>query len=458
MTMNNPDALWEIEARNRQHYMSTSLELSHSTAYFDYATFEKGMGISNVLPNRIRAYWPLHLADYCVEEHLANGLVAHAGKQPGGGGEAAGDYLILQVTTSVGTATIINLLKQGLSLELSEIGYASAKEAGVISSQFISVPASKAGAMAAFSLPNYVILENSQYGQKPISAESLKGNSHTLLLRTSEAIDNDSFGIKIENLSKYGALNFFPPKRFGQRHLSHLLGKLLLSEKTAAAVEDFLCYVSPAEELLVTRLREVASKSFPNFEKLDKIFSVLPITFSNELAVIKYLAEHQSDYTGAILQIKGLARQWLFAYGAYIFNSHLSEVSATKGITQETLPWTFSPDTSDKLTYRLYLERDGIFNGFEVDYIKELVPVRKQMLPGRIFPKNISYRPCDGGVALSFFLEGNQSAETLIANLFNITNAVPVPDWTNAATLDAKMLLGQGSLASLASKLSQPHA
>jgi hypothetical protein len=456
MTMNNLESLWEIETRNRHHYVSASPELSHSTAYFNYATFEKGVGITNIPQGRTQACWPLVLADYCIEEHLMNGLIAYTDKRLSS--SDPGDFLLLQVISSAGTAAIINHFKQALALELAEIGYASNKEVGLVGSQFISLPAAKAGNLASLVLPNNMIIAGSCHSQNPITAQSLKGNSYTLLLRTEEVLDNDRFGLKIENLGKYGVLNYFPPKRFGRRHLSHLFGKLLLSEKYEEAVKYFLCQTSPTEELLVSRLREVAAKSFPNHEKLEKIFSVLPATFASELAVIRYLQGQQSDFAGAIIQIKSLARQWLFAYGAYIFNGHLSEVSVTKGITQEGLPWTFSPDTSDKLVYRRYFERDGIFNGFEVDFIKELIPVRKQILPGRIFPKSTSYRAFDGGVALSFFLEGNQAAETVVANLFNITDAVPPPAWANAAPHDAKQILGQGSLTNLVQKLSQTNA
>ncbi len=457
--MNDQPNYWEEELRNRQHYLTTNPELAHSTAASNLSTFEKGIGISDITENRFLAYWPLSFSDYCIEEHLRDGRVAEINSKLEGSGRS-GDYIVLQAVTAAGTPAVINWLRQSLALEVKDIGYASSKEPGLITSQFFSIPAASAERLASLQPPTEykIIITGTTFADEAIAPSMLKGGTHTMLLRTKEAFENEVLGLKTDILAKYGVLNYFPTKRFGRRHNSHLLGKLVLAENFEEAVKDFLCQTSPAEELLITRLREVAQSGFPNFEKLDKIFSVLPVTFANELAVIRYLHEHPSDYAGAIIQIKHLARQWLFAYGAYIFNANLSEMAETNGITDEQLPWTFSPETADKLVYRRFFERDGIFNGFEVNFIKELIPERKQLLPGRIHPKNIVCRSSGKGVALSFFLDGTLPAETVMANLFNTTNSTPAPEWVDTAGFDAKQILDQGKLIDVALMLSQQNA
>ena len=137
----------------------------------------------------------------------------------------------------------------------------------------------------------------------------------------------------------------------------------------------------------------------------------------------------------------------LYAYASLLFNRYLSDHATSRGVTDERFPLLLSSDQADHEFYREYLREDNIKDIFSVLKPFKFLYWAKRDWAGRIFPKNIKAEIFKGGAVVNFFLPKGAYATTFLTNLFELHEEAPIPAWVNKTEIDAKELLGQGSLA-----------
>lgn len=452
--MNQTLTAWQIEQANREHYRQANPALLEPP-FRHSSQAEAALGIGNLPAGRPAAYWRLLPSDYLIEESARGRQVFALPSQASP--EIGQSWLLgkLLADDRHSSAAAAGFLYRSLGLEPGQVGLASRREAECLSAQAVTLPAAAAGALGSLAWPPGLLAGDWRPSQSPLTAADLEGNGFTVVLRTKEPVQAETFALRLELLSQYGVLNYFPENRFGSRLNYQELGRLLLSGQLEAAVRAFLCQTGGQESLLLTRLREVAAASYPNYDKLLKIFGALPVTFKSELQIVTHLKDQPDDWAGALLSEAGQARQWLFAYGAWLYNRRLTAVSEKNGITTERLAWPLSPDPLDTQGYRAWLEADEV-NLAGNPFLEKLLPLKKQALPGRFRPRQVAVKAFPGGLALYFELSGSHAAATLLANLFDLASGRPLPEWVEEQEVDPKQLLGQGALRPALSVLSNP--
>ncbi|MDD4332766.1 MAG: tRNA pseudouridine(13) synthase TruD [Patescibacteria group bacterium] len=410
----------------------------------------KEIGIWNIPQNKPKGYLRYFFEDFIVEEKTEKGEVIPINIFSQANREREKNEKTLyanMVKIGITTTDAIERLKQTLNFN-GRIGYAGLKDEYALTAQLIAFR-DQPIAIEDVAEKNILNLKLSDlhYGKDFLRPGDLEGNLFTITVRTEDKIDESLLAAKIDNIEKYGILNYYQSQRFGSVRLdSHKIGKLIMQGKYELAIRYILFKTNEYEMPLIAELKKEAEKIYPNFLEIAKIFERLPYSFLNELKIVEYLKNKPNNFIGALNEVKNSATICLYAYSSLLFNKYLSEYSREKGCVNEEFPLLLSDDPDDHKFYQKYLAEDGTEN-----FLKNLQPLKfvyltKRTTPGRIYPANLKFKIFAGGAVVQFFLRKGSYATTFLANLFELYEDKPVPEWVGREEIDAKELMGQGNL------------
>ena len=448
---------WQQQQKVMEDYRTRQPALLINKRRRSEAEIFQEIGIWQLPHDKTLGYIRLHPQDFLVEEKLTDGKVIKLtpiayGQEPIVKRDDKTNTLYAEmIKIGIPTEIAVKRLADSLNFKANKIGYAGLKDADAITAQLISFS-------GIALVPKDIIkqkisnvhLKNFYYDKGSVSIGNLSANIFTIAIRTKELVDKAKFSIKIQQIAKYGVLNYFQSQRFGGLRLSsHLLGQAILQGDYELCIKIYLFKENPDDIPLITNLRREAKKAFPNWLKIEQIFAELPYTFFNELKIIKYLIDQPDNFLGALINLKEQTTLWVYAYASWLFNKYLSLYAKDRGVTGEKFSLLLSDQVSDQKIYQEFLEEDKT-----TDFIKHLRPfkfiqLKRRQVPGRIFPEELDYKIFDRGVVLKFSLPKASYATTLLANLFEICQGLPIPDWVKTEEVDTLALLGQGSIAEL---------
>ena len=447
---------WQKQKELMEDYKKNKPDLIVCSKARTEADTFKEIGIKNLPTNRPRGYLRLHYSDFLVEEKTQDdqiiklddidGEISSLAELPRGKNERTLYANLIKIGLTTNAA--VDRLTESLNYD-GKIGYAGLKDDQAITAQLLAFPKIKQSAAALLKIKiSNLILTKFRWGKGTIKPGYLNGNVFTITIRTETAVDREELKLKLENLEKFGFLNYFQSQRFGgARLISHKIGKLILQGNYELAVKHLLFKTNVYETPLIAEFKKQAEKIYPDFKRMETIFEKLPYSFLYELRVINYLKNKPADFTGALAEIGDSITICLYAYASLLFNRYLSDHATSRGVTDERFPLLLSSDQADHEFYREYLREDNIKDIFSVLKPFRFLYWAKRDWAGRIFPKNIKAEIFKGGAVVNFFLPKGAYATTFLTNLFELHEEAPIPAWVNKIEIDAKELLGQGNLA-----------
>lgn len=413
------------------------------------------IGIKNLPTHRPKGYLRLHYADFLVEEKTQNNRIIKL--------DEIDDEIesVEEIIRGKNEKTLYaHLIKIGLTTNAAvdrlaealeydgQIGYAGLKDDQAITAQLLAFPKIKLPPeeLKKIKIAN-LILTKFHWGKGTIKPGYLNGNVFTITIRTEKTLNEEEFKLKLENLERFGFLNYFQSQRFGGiRLISHKIGKLILQRNYELAVKYLLFKTNEYEMPLIAELKKQTEKIYPDFSRMEITFEKLPYSFLYELRVVNYLKNHPKNFVGALSEISDSITMCLYAYSSLLFNHYLSDQAKDKGVVDERFPLLLSSDPADHKFYEKYLKEDKIGDIFESLKPFKFLYWAKRDWAGRIFPKDIKGKVFTDGAVVSFFLPKGAYATTFLTNLFELHEETPIPGWVKRDEVDPKELLGQGSL------------
>ena len=406
------------------------------------------VGIDYPLPKRLTVGTNLFPEDNIIEErHVKFGL---AGNDLVVSSENPEEQFLLYSLATAGfsTAHAKEIIASKLNIVPEEIMTATEKEAEPLTYQFLTLP--RPDIIPALKT-SFIRLDFKASQTKALNKTEIIANAHTYVLRLYEDFEINNFELRLDATQKYGILNFFPPRLFGDRLINHKLGKLLLQGQAELALRFFLFKTGRHELPIIIDARQRAEKFFPDFTKIIKVFSTLPYSFSEELEILNELASGQK--AEQVLKQKGyLVERWLFCYNAWCFNRMLSKRSREQGIIDEQIPLLSLVENNDD--YKDILLSDEVNS---LDIIVEqfqIKPWPSQNVPGRLRWIRQTHKFTQNILVLQFELLKHQLPDMVINHLFDFQNSLTTTAFINHERVDAKQILGQGSILTSLSKSS----
>ena len=356
------------------------------------------------------------------------------------------------VKTGTSTLEAAETLAKKLGVAMNKINYAGIKDKLAITAQQVSIEGADLTEVAKLQIPG-MFLKNFSWHEVNSYKGGLRGNRFTIVIRTPSVLGQGWLETSLKKIKQQGFYNFYYLQRFGApRLVSHNLGRLLLQQNYQGAVEMFLGDSGSQDVGLLNNLRQQAKENFGNWAKVAEIFSALPYTFRLELEVARYLEKSPQDYFGALKLMHDQLAIWVYSYASYLFNLHLSKLINEQKTIPHRLPLLFNPKYNKISTYVEHLEKDGIGNLEEsLEKLFAGEKVRPQMRTQNTYAttapaKILKSKIVDKAVVLAFELGIGVYATTFLSHLFDLDRGLPVPDWVAGDKLDAKKILGLGSV------------
>lgn len=445
---------WQKQKELMADYKKSNPELIICKKARSEAEIFEEIGIKNMPPDRPRGYLRLYYSDFLVEEKTQDSQIIKL-DEIDSGEEATRDkkektlYAHL-IKIGITTNAAVDRLKEVLDYEV-RVGYAGLKDDQAITAQLVAFSKIKKTVqeIRGVKIP-HILLTNFRWGKGIIKPGYLAGNVFTIVIRSEKEINQPELELRLENLEKFGFLNYFQSQRFGGvRLISHKIGKLILQENYELAVKYLLFKTNEYEMPLIARLKKQAEKIYPDFKQIEKVFENLPYSFLYELRVVRHLKNNPKDFVGALSAASDSITMCLYAYASLLFNRYLSDHSKERGVVDERFPLLLSSGPGDDKFYKKYLAEDNIEDIFIALKPFKFIYWAKRDWAGRIFPQIIKSKTFFGGAVINFFLPKGAYATTFLANLFELHEEAPIPGWVDKTEIDSKELLGQGSLAEI---------
>ncbi len=441
---------WKKQSKTLEYYKINNPSLIIRKAKTSEEEVFNEIGVMNIPQNKPKGYFRLYPQDFIVEEVTNSGDIIRINKFYNNkiGSEVNQTFYAILIKIGIPTNIAIGRISKELNIELNKIGYSGLKDADAITAQLVAFPGINIpiNEIKNKIIPN-VYLTNFYFSKGSLNPGDLDSNIFTITIRTDKNFSKEEFAMKIETIRKYGVLNYFQSQRFGGlRLISHKLGKLLMQGDDELALKYFLFKTNKDDIPLVVNLRKEAEKLFPRWSEMKEVYEKFPYTFFNELRAMNYLIKYPDNLIGALIEIKDQTQLWAYAYSSWLFNKYLSEYSKNNGCINEKFPTLLSENYEDYKIYRKFLVADNT-----MDFIKNLRPfkfiqLKKRLVDGRIFPQNINYKFFNGGVVLNFILPKGSYATTMLANIFELEQGLPIPEWVNKEEIDPKEILGDGDI------------
>lgn len=417
---------------------------------FRHQDLLRHIGITTIPDNLPTGYIRFRPEDFIVEELDQAGRVATI--EPTGAPLVDHtDHRTLYcqlVKIGIATPEALERLALALRIDRRQIGYAGLKDGGAVTSQNISLRGVTAEQASAVQVDN-VILKNFRYGAGAVSTGELRGNRFTLTIRTPEPIAQTDLDNQVQQISA-GVLNYFGPQRFGNRWLSHYFGRTILQGQYDQTIKSFLTDTNASERKYIAAIRTAVGEHYGDWAFAAAQYGQYPYTFQHELAVVHHLQQHPDDWVGALTAIQEQTRLWVYAYTSWLVNQTISDLITNQQPIPNALPIPLSTQPADVAPYRGLLDVDQIPERLTT-HLRPLPFIRPQTryVQTRIRPVMHGALTIPVGIILSFDLPAGAYATTVLMNLLTIESGQPAPAWLKADDVDAKQLLGTGSIAEL---------
>ena len=225
---------------------------------------------------------------------------------------------------SIETTFAIRTLSRGTGGSVKRIGYAGLKDKRALTCQRISIWRPDVAKLSKFFVKG-LALHHAQWSDKRIDLGMLRGNKFTIIIRNIDGNEED-IRKKIEEFSlqlSQGVPNYFGEQRFGgYREITHVVGKLLLQNRTEEAIMEYLCKESEGEQ---DALRD-ARKRLRETRDFGAALKEFPDSAHFEIAMLNHLVNLPSDFAGAFQRLPAQTR-YLFthAYQSHVFNLIVAE-------------------------------------------------------------------------------------------------------------------------------------
>lgn len=414
----------------------------------------KEIGIWNMPANRPKGFLRLYNEDFIVEEKTQKGTVVRIDDldptipvKPEDKNKNMFAHLIKYGTT---TNAAIDRTADAFGLK-KLIGHAGLKDERALTAQLISLPAIRPGdeEILNIKIPR-VHITKLQYHDDYLRPGFLEGNYFTIAIRTENNINEAELAMRLGTIEKFGILNYYQKQRFGGlRLLNHSVGKLLAQGRFELAIKFILFKTNNYEMPIIKELKKQAEAVAPDYGKMVDIFERLPFSFFYELKLVNHLKENTNDFVGALTTIKESATICVYSYASLLFNKYLSEYTKKNGCVDEVFPLLLSPDKKDQLIYKKYLEEDETENFYENLRKLKFIYFAKRTVTGRVRVEDIKYKLFDHGAVVNFYLSKGSYATTFLANLFELIESDPVPEWVRGDRIDPLAIMGRPGLGKL---------
>ncbi len=394
-----------------------------------------------------KGYIKLNYSDFIVEEITEKGEIVSATVGPFAKPEwdapAPADpekklrLEVEMVKQGFSTFEALERLAETLNLPMNQITYGGLKDGKAITAQRVSLNSITSEQLASVSIPN-LFLKNAHYRVGMRNIGELIGNRFTILVRTGET-NNDTLQARLAEIKQNGFLNFFSLQRFGSRLQTHVVGKLVLQSKYDEAFRLWLVGESPHEGRALQQIRSQAAAQWGNWSAMAEEFSQFPYFFQNELKALHILTQNPGNLAGALEAIGDQIKFAVNAYGSYCFNAVLSAQLAKQRI-DATIPQL---DPTSVSWYQNYLPNEGLQElRWRHPLLKFLGETRSRKIPTRVPVTVHSATTMPEGVIFHFDLQKGAYATTFLAELFQLYQGRPVPEWVNQADVDTRKRIG----------------
>ncbi|MDP3794045.1 MAG: tRNA pseudouridine(13) synthase TruD [Candidatus Uhrbacteria bacterium] len=403
------------------------------------------IGITYLPSTRPNGFIKLYPHDFLVEELSADGStvsLSHPSLF-----QSAEDQRTLWadlIKANISGPHAMSDLQQLLGVEAGKIGYAGIKDSMAVTSQRLSLRGVTKEAAEQLT-HDRMMLRPIRYGSGAIQPGELKGNRFTIAVRT--ALDEDINHL-LQKLNSDGFLNFFGAQRFGPRLVAQRMGQKLLQDDAEGALRFFFGEPGPFDIPLYREVRETLKDAFGNWDYMIELASCFPFTFQNELKVLHALQKEPSKTRQALGQIQEQVKMWVYAYGSWLVNRHLSHLVESGQTIAQELPLALS-EQGPPAEYRDFMEQDGTMQYLEMLHKYPYVQAARRNIPARIIPEGLVWKKIKQGWVIRFSLPKGAYATTCLSHLFRLYENLPVPEWVKGDEIEVLQAIDDGTISSL---------
>ncbi|MGC9445325.1 MAG: tRNA pseudouridine(13) synthase TruD [Candidatus Methanospirareceae archaeon] len=243
-----------------------------------------------------------------------------------------GKYLIAELTkTNWDTHTIAREISRRLRVSRNRIGFAGTKDKFAVTTQKISLWDTAETELERVRITD-VSLRPIGRSNRSVSLGDLYGNEFVIVIRNVDgaqaAIQAKIDAITAELKAAGGVPNYFGVQRFGtNRPITHLVGKLLISNDLKGAIMTYIGKIFPEESA-----EAKAARALCNQGELKACLKQMPIFLRYERAMLNELIKNaegdrgESQLRAAFSVLpKNLQKLFVHAYQAYLFNLMVSQ-------------------------------------------------------------------------------------------------------------------------------------
>lgn len=225
---------------------------------------------------------------------------------------------------NIETTFAIRTLSRGTGGSVKRIGYAGLKDKRALTCQRISLWRPDVNKLSKFFVKG-LALHHATWSDTRIDLGMLRGNKFTITIRNIEGSEDD-ISKKVTDFTHdlmNGVPNYFGEQRFGgYREITHVVGKLLLQNRTEEAIMEYLCKESEGEQ---EDLR-AARRKLRETRDFAAALKEYPDSAHFEIAMLNHLVNLPKDFAGAFQRLPAQTR-YLFthAYQSHVFNLIVAE-------------------------------------------------------------------------------------------------------------------------------------
>lgn len=403
------------------------------------------IGITYLPSTRPNGFIKLYPHDFLVEEISADGsVVSLSHPSPFQTEEDQRTLWVDLLKANISGPHAMSDLQQLLGVEAGRIGYAGIKDAMAVTSQRLSLRGVLKETVEKLR-HDRMLLRPVRYGSGAIQPGELQGNRFTIAVRT--ATDQDINHI-LQELKTNGFLNFFGAQRFGPRLIAQRLGQKLLQDDAEGALRLFFGEPGPFDIPLYREVRETLKDAFGNWDYMIELASCFPFTFQNELKVLHALQQAPDKTRQALGQIQDQIKIWIYAYGSWLVNRHLSHLIESGQTISEELPLALS-EQGPPPEYQNFMEQDGTVEYLQTLHKYPYVQAARRNIQARIIPEGLTWKQIRQGWVIRFSLSKGAYATTCLSHLFRLYESLPVPEWVKGEEMDVLQEIGDGTIAPL---------
>ncbi len=212
--------------------------------------------------------------------------------------------------TGIDTNHALDLIFKKTGVHLKALGL---KDASAVTEQYVCSMAQNK------ILPNYsdgkIVLEKIGFAKKPLTGKDMVGNHFTIRI--------DGADQTLADFAEFDRiLNFYGYQRFGsKRPVTHLIGKAIIQQRFAEAVNLLLSFTSPYDSEQNTKIRQELADT----QNHSKVLPMVPPQMDLERTILEQMISHGDPKLALHHLPIGIRRLYIEAYQSFLFNRTLSE-------------------------------------------------------------------------------------------------------------------------------------